>query len=75
MSANAFDEAMRALLRSHGIAIGEDAWRFGDQRGGDSTVNRIDPETGEVTPGKSTLGIPSDQAGEGAVWIERLEPE
>ncbi len=37
---------------------------------GDSTVNRIDPETGEVTPAKSTLGIPTGvAAGEGAVWI------
>ena len=33
-------------------------------------MNRIDPETGEVTPAKSTLGIPTGvAAGEGAVWI------
>ena len=37
---------------------------------GDTTVNRIDAETGEVTPAKSTLGIPTGVAtGEGAVWI------
>ena len=52
-----------------GIAIGEDGdiWVINQ---GDSTVNRIDPETGEVTPAKSTLGIPTGvAAGEGAVWI------
>jgi serine/threonine protein kinase/streptogramin lyase len=51
------------------IAIGEDGdvWVINQ---GDSTVNRIDPETGEVTPAKSTLGIPTGiAAGEGAVWI------
>jgi streptogramin lyase len=37
---------------------------------GSSTVNRIDPGSGEVTPGKSTLGIPTGvAAGEGGVWI------
>jgi serine/threonine-protein kinase len=68
-SANAFDEAMRVGEDPTGIAIGEDGdiWVINE---GDSTVNRIDPETGEVTPGKSTLGIPSGiAAGEGAVWI------
>jgi class 3 adenylate cyclase/streptogramin lyase len=52
-----------------GVAIGEDAdvWVINQ---GDSTVTRIDPGPGEVTPGKSTLGIPTGvAAGEGAVWI------
>jgi streptogramin lyase/predicted Ser/Thr protein kinase len=68
-SADAFDEAVRVGEDPTGIAIGEDGdlWVINQ---GDSTVNRIDPETGEVTPGKSTLGIPSGiAAGEGAVWI------
>jgi class 3 adenylate cyclase/streptogramin lyase len=52
-----------------GVAIGEDGdvWVINQ---GDSTVTRIDPGPGEVTPGKSTLGIPTGvAAGEGAVWI------
>ena len=52
-----------------GVAIGEDGdvWVINQ---GDSTVNRIDPETGEVTPAKSTLGIPTGiAAGEGSLWI------
>jgi class 3 adenylate cyclase len=52
-----------------GVAIGEDGdvWVINQ---GDSTVNRIDPGSGEVAPGKSTLGIPTGVvAGEGAVWI------
>jgi streptogramin lyase/predicted Ser/Thr protein kinase len=52
-----------------GVAIGEDGdvWVINQ---GDSTVNRIEPGTGEVTSAKSTLGIPTGiAAGEGAVWI------
>jgi class 3 adenylate cyclase/streptogramin lyase len=52
-----------------GVAIGEDGdvWVINQ---GDSTVTRIDPGPGEVTPGKSTLGIPTGvAAGEGVVWI------
>ena len=68
-STNAFDEAIRVGEDPTGVAIGEDGdlWVINQ---GDSTVNRIDPETGEVTPAKSTLGIPTGvAAGEGAVWI------
>jgi streptogramin lyase/predicted Ser/Thr protein kinase len=68
-SANAFDEAVRVGEDPTGIAIGEDGdiWVINQ---GDSTVNRIDPETGEVIPAKSTLGIPTGvAAGEGGVWI------
>lgn len=52
-----------------GVAIGEDGdlWVINQ---GDSTVSRIDPDSGEVTSTKSTLGIPTGvAAGEGAVWI------
>jgi serine/threonine-protein kinase len=68
-SANTFDEAVRVGEDPTGIAIGEDGdvWVINQ---GDSTVNRIDPETGEVTPAKSTLGVPTGiAAGEGAIWI------
>jgi class 3 adenylate cyclase/streptogramin lyase len=52
-----------------GITIGEDGdvWVINE---GDSTVNRIDPGSGEVTSAKSTLGVPTGvAAGGGAVWI------
>ena len=68
-STNAFAETMRVGEDPTGIAVGEDGdvWVINQ---GDSTVNRIDPDTGEVTPAKSTLGIPTGvAAGEGAVWI------
>jgi DNA-binding beta-propeller fold protein YncE len=68
-STNAFDEAVRVGEDPTGVAIDEDGdvWVINQ---GDSTVNRIDPDTGEVTPAKSTLGIPTGiAAGEGAVWI------
>jgi streptogramin lyase len=67
--ANAFGEAVRVGEDPTGISVGEDGdvWVINQ---GDSTVNRIDPETGEVTPAKSTHGIPTGiAAGEGAVWI------
>jgi streptogramin lyase len=51
------------------VAIGEDGdvWVINE---GDSTVIRIDPQSGEVTSTKSTLGVPTGIAvGEGAVWI------
>jgi len=66
---NAFGEAVRVGEDPTGISVGEDGdvWVINQ---GDSTVNRIDPETGEVTPAKSTHGIPTGiAAGEGAVWI------
>jgi serine/threonine protein kinase len=66
---NAFGEGVRVGEDPTGIAVGEDGdvWVINQ---GDSTVNRIDPETGEVTSAKSTHGIPSGiAAGEGAVWI------
>ena len=68
-STNAFAATMQVGEDPTDIAIGEDGdvWVINQ---GDSTVNRIDPETGEVTPAKSTLGIPTGiAAGEGAVWI------
>jgi streptogramin lyase/predicted Ser/Thr protein kinase len=68
-STNAFDEAIRVGEDPTGIAVGEDGdlWVINQE---DSTVNRIDPETGEVTTTESTLGIPTGvAAGEGAVWI------
>jgi streptogramin lyase/predicted Ser/Thr protein kinase len=68
-STNAFDREVPVGKDPTGIAVGEDGdiWLINQ---GDSTVNRIDPETGEVTPAKSTLGIPTGvAAGEGAVWI------
>ena len=66
---NAFYQAVSVGEDPTGIAVGEDGdlWVINQ---GDVTVNRIDPETGEVTPAKSTLGIPTGvAAGEGAVWI------
>jgi serine/threonine protein kinase len=68
-STNAFGETMRVGEDPTGVAISDDGdvWVINQ---GDSTVNRIDPGTGEVTPAKSTLGIPTGiAAGEGAVWI------
>jgi serine/threonine-protein kinase len=68
-STNAFGETMRVGEDPTGVAISEDGdvWVINQ---GDSTVNRIDPGTGEVTPAKSTLGVPTGiAAGEGAVWI------
>jgi serine/threonine protein kinase/streptogramin lyase len=68
-STNTFAATMQVGEDPTGVAIGEDGdvWVINQ---GDSTVNRIDPETGEVTPAKSTLGIPTGvAAGEGAVWI------
>ena len=52
-----------------GVAVGEagDLWVINQA---DSTVSRVDPDGGDVTSTKSTLGIPSGvAAGEGAVWI------
>ncbi len=66
---NAFDQAVPVGEDPTGIAVGEDGdlWVINQ---GNSTVNRIDPETGEVSPAESTLGIPTGvAAGEGAVWI------
>jgi serine/threonine-protein kinase len=52
-----------------GVAVAEDGDLFVINQG-DSTVSRIDPESGEVESTKSTLGIPTGVAvGEGAVWI------
>jgi serine/threonine protein kinase/streptogramin lyase len=68
-NSDAFDEVVRVGEDPTGITVGEDGdvWVINQ---GDSTVNRIDPETGDVTPAKSTLGIPTGiAAGEGAVWI------
>jgi streptogramin lyase/predicted Ser/Thr protein kinase len=68
-STNAFDDATRVGEDPSGVAVGDDGdvWVINQA---DSTVNRIDPETGEVTTTKSTLGIPTGvAAGEGAVWI------
>ena len=67
--ASAFSEAVPVGVDPTGVAVGEDGdlWVINQ---GDSTVSRIDPESGEVTSPKSTLGIPSGvAAGEGAVWI------
>ena len=66
---NAFDDAIRVGEDPTGITVGEDGdlWVINQ---GNSTVNRIDPETGEVSPAESTLGIPTGvAAGEGAIWI------
>ena len=66
---NAFDEAIGVGESPTGISVAEDGdvWVINQ---GDSTVNRIDPASGEVTPAKSTLGVPTGvAAGEGAVWI------
>jgi streptogramin lyase/tRNA A-37 threonylcarbamoyl transferase component Bud32 len=67
--ASAFTEVVPVGLDPTGVAVGEDGdlWVINQ---GDSTVTRIDPESGEVTSPKSTLGIPSGvAAGEEAVWI------
>jgi streptogramin lyase/tRNA A-37 threonylcarbamoyl transferase component Bud32 len=68
-SALAFTTSLRVGENPTAVTIGEDGdvWVINQ---GDSTVNRIEPGTGEVTPAKSTLGIPTGiAAGEGAVWI------
>ena len=65
----AFAESVPVGVDPTGVAVGEDGdlWVINQ---GDSTVSRIDPESGEVTSTKSTLGIPSGVAtGEEAVWI------
>jgi streptogramin lyase/tRNA A-37 threonylcarbamoyl transferase component Bud32 len=65
----AFTTSLQVGEDPTGVTIGEDGevWVINQE---DSTVNRIEPGTGEVTPAKSTLGIPSGiAAGEGAVWI------
>jgi serine/threonine-protein kinase len=67
--ATAFNMPVSVGQDPTGVAIGEDGdlWVINQ---GDSTVSRIDPDSGEVTSTKSTLGIPSGVAvGEGAVWI------
>jgi streptogramin lyase/tRNA A-37 threonylcarbamoyl transferase component Bud32 len=67
--ATAFSTSVQVGQDPTGIAIGEDGdlWVINQS---DSTVSRIDPESGDVTPAKSTLGIPSGvAAGAGAVWI------
>jgi streptogramin lyase/predicted Ser/Thr protein kinase len=66
---NTFDQAVAVGEDPTGIAVGEDGdlWVINQ---GNSTVNRIDSETGEVSPAESTLGIPTGVAAdEGAVWI------
>ncbi len=68
-STNAFDDAIRVGDDPTGVAIGEDGdvWVINQD---DSTVSRIDPETGELATTESTLGRPTGVAtGEGAVWI------
>ena len=65
----AFAESVPVGVDPTGVAVGEDGdlWVINQ---GDSTVSRIDPESGEVTATKSPLGIPSGVAtGEEAVWI------
>jgi streptogramin lyase/tRNA A-37 threonylcarbamoyl transferase component Bud32 len=67
--ATAFSTSVEVGQDPTGIAVGEDGdlWVINQS---DSTVSRIDPESGDVTSAKSTLGIPSGvAAGEGAVWI------
>lgn len=67
--ATAFSASIPVGEDPTGVAVGEDGdlWVINQ---GDSTVSRIDPDAGEVTSTKSTLGIPSGvAAGEGAVWI------
>jgi serine/threonine-protein kinase len=64
-----FTESVPVGVDPTGVAVGEDGdlWVINQK---DSTMSRIDPESGEVTSTKSTLGIPSGvAAGEGAVWI------
>jgi serine/threonine-protein kinase len=66
---NTFNESIPVGEDPTGIAIGEDGdlWVINQA---DSTVSRIDPELGEETTTKSTLGIPTGvAAGEGAIWI------
>ena len=65
----AFAESVPVGVDPVGVAVGEDGdlWVINQ---GDSTVSRIDAESGEVVLTKSTLGIPTGVAvGEGAVWI------
>ena len=65
----AFAESVPVGQDPAGVAVGEDGdlWVINQ---GDSTVSRIDPESGEITSTKSTLGIPTGvAAGEGSVWI------
>jgi serine/threonine-protein kinase len=65
----AFTTSLQVGHDPTGVTIGEDGevWVINQ---GDSTVNQIEPGTGEVTPAKSTLGIPTGiAAGEEAVWI------
>ncbi len=67
--ASVFSEAVPVGVDPTGVAASEDGdlWVINQD---DSTVSRIDPESGEVTSTKSTLGIPSGVAtGEEAVWI------
>jgi streptogramin lyase/tRNA A-37 threonylcarbamoyl transferase component Bud32 len=67
--ATAFSTPVSVGQDPTGVAIAEDGdlWVINQ---GDSTVSRIDPENGEVTSTKSTLGIPTGvAAGEGAVWV------
>jgi streptogramin lyase/tRNA A-37 threonylcarbamoyl transferase component Bud32 len=67
--ATAFSTSVEVGLDPTGVAVGEDGdlWVINQ---GDSTVSRIDPDSGEDTSTKSTLGIPTGvAAGEGAVWI------
>ncbi|MDP9301418.1 MAG: protein kinase, partial [Actinomycetota bacterium] len=69
VSGTAFATPLRVGEDPTGVAVGEDGdlWVINQ---GDSTVNRIDPGTGEVSSAKSTLGIPTGiAAGQGAVWI------
>ena len=64
-----FAESVPVGVDPVGVAVGEDGdlWVINQ---GDSTVSRIDPESGEVTSTKSTLGIPTGVAvSDGAVWI------
>jgi streptogramin lyase/predicted Ser/Thr protein kinase len=65
----AFAESVPVGVDPVGVAVGEDGdlWVINQ---GDSTVSRIDAESGEVASTKSTLGIPTGVAvGEGAAWI------
>jgi len=67
--ATAFSTSVEVGQDPTGIAIDADGdlWVINQS---DSTVSSIDPEGGEVTSTKSTLGIPTGvAAGAGAVWI------
>ena len=67
--ATAFSTSVEVGQDPTGIAIGEDGdlWVINQS---DSTVSQVDPESGEETSTKSTLGIPTGvAAGVGAVWI------